>query len=62
MIAGRPSFTCPECERTSYHPVDAEEGYCGACRDWTGVPVPAWAKTELFIRQHESAPTLHIEV
>lgn len=30
-----PSFTCPRCGRTSYHPVDVSEGYCGACHDWT---------------------------
>ena len=30
------SFTCPKCGRTSYHPKDAEEGYCGACNEWTG--------------------------
>lgn len=30
------SFTCPICGRTSYHPTDAAEGYCGACHDWTG--------------------------
>lgn len=31
-------FTCPRCGLTSYHPKDAEQGYCGACRDWTGRP------------------------
>lgn len=30
-----PSFTCPRCGRTSYHPDDIAEGYCGACHDWT---------------------------
>lgn len=35
--AGRPSFTCPRCGRTSWHPVDVAEGYCGRCHDWTGV-------------------------
>jgi hypothetical protein len=29
------NFTCPRCGRTSHHPKDAEEGYCGACHDWT---------------------------
>jgi ribosomal protein L37E len=28
-------FTCPRCGRTSHHPTDAREGYCGACHDWT---------------------------
>jgi len=30
------SFTCPRCGRTSHHPDDVREGYCGACHDWTG--------------------------
>lgn len=30
------SFTCPRCGRTSHHPVDEAEGYCGACHEWTG--------------------------
>lgn len=29
-------FTCPRCGATSHHPMDADEGYCGACHDWTG--------------------------
>ncbi len=29
-------FTCPRCGRTSHHPTDVREGYCGACHDWTG--------------------------
>lgn len=35
---GPAPFTCPRCARTSYHPQDLEEGYCGACHDWTGRP------------------------
>jgi hypothetical protein len=31
-----PGFTCPRCGRTSHHPDDIREGYCGACHDWTG--------------------------
>jgi hypothetical protein len=30
-----PAFSCPRCGRTSHHPLDAIEGYCGACHDWT---------------------------
>jgi hypothetical protein len=30
-------FTCPRCGRTSHNPTDAQEGYCGACHDWTGL-------------------------
>lgn len=30
-----PYFTCPRCGRTSHHPDDALDGYCGACRDFT---------------------------
>ena len=33
-------ITCPRCGRTSYHPDDIREGYCGACHDWTGLPYP----------------------
>ena len=28
-------FTCPRCQRTSHHPQDIAQGYCGACPDWT---------------------------
>lgn len=27
--------TCPRCRRTSHHPIDAIEGYCGACKAYT---------------------------
>jgi hypothetical protein len=33
-------FTCPRCGRSSSHPMDLVEGYCGACHDWTGTPTP----------------------
>jgi hypothetical protein len=33
-----PGFSCPKCGRTSHHPDDIREGYCGACHDWTGTP------------------------
>lgn len=29
------SVTCPRCGRTSYHPDDIADGYCGDCHDWT---------------------------
>ena len=29
-------FSCPRCGAVSHHPMDALEGYCGACHDWTG--------------------------
>ncbi|GIH29074.1 hypothetical protein Aph01nite_73840 [Acrocarpospora phusangensis] len=34
----RDSITCPRCGRTSHHPVDVAEGYCGHCHDFTGRP------------------------
>jgi hypothetical protein len=33
-----PFFTCPRCDRTSHHPKDVDERYCGACHWWTGDP------------------------
>lgn len=35
---GAPSITCPRCRKTSFHPVDIKEGYCGHCHDWTSRP------------------------
>lgn len=37
-VAAGTAVTCPRCRRTSHHPRDVHEGYCGACHDWTGVP------------------------
>lgn len=31
----RPSITCPECHRTSWHPGDVKNRYCGFCAWWT---------------------------
>lgn len=31
-------FTCPVCRRTSHHPEDAKNGYCGNCHAFTGIP------------------------
>jgi hypothetical protein len=28
-------WRCPRCGMTSHHPMDAYEGYCGNCHDWT---------------------------
>ena len=36
-----PSITCPKCKRTSYHPKDIAEGYCGWCHEWTSTPPDA---------------------
>lgn len=36
------SLTCPRCGRTTYHPIDIREGYCGACHDWTSPPSRDW--------------------
>jgi hypothetical protein len=32
------SITCPECGKTSHHPQDIEQGYCGNCHWWTSDP------------------------
>lgn len=39
MTADQPSFTCPACGATSYHPADVAHGYCGRCHDFTGSSV-----------------------
>lgn len=39
-------FTCPTCGATSHHPIDAREGYCGACHEFTG-PAGKWPKHRL---------------
>jgi hypothetical protein len=33
--AAQLSYTCHVCGRTSHHPTDVAEGYCGACHTWT---------------------------
>jgi len=35
-VSEPPSITCPRCGKTSHHPDDVREGYCGACHDFTG--------------------------
>lgn len=36
LSAAANAFTCPKCERTSYHPEDKRNGYCGHCHQFTG--------------------------
>lgn len=31
-------WICPVCAKGSYHPMDAEHGYCNACKVCTGNP------------------------
>lgn len=30
-----PLIICPRCGAPSWNPIDAEQGYCGRCHDWT---------------------------
>jgi hypothetical protein len=39
------SIACPRCNRTSHHPTDVREGYCGFCHDWTAGEPPATPPT-----------------
>lgn len=48
------TFTCPRCGRTSHNPNDAEQGYCGACHDWTAGP-PMSEEPEFAILQSDLA-------
>lgn len=33
-VAGHPTITCPQCGRSSAHPKDIENRYCGACHQF----------------------------
>jgi hypothetical protein len=35
-MCGKTVFTCPDCDRVSHHPKDAQYGWCAACRRYTG--------------------------
>lgn len=37
-MSSPPSITCPDCGRTSFHPMDVAQGYCGWCHWWTSDP------------------------
>lgn len=34
MTTDQSSFTCPQCLRTSRHPEDVKNRYCGACHEF----------------------------
>ena len=34
VIVSAPSITCPKCGKTSYHPRDIAENYCGNCHEF----------------------------
>lgn len=44
-------FTCPTCGKTSYHPEDKRQGYCGQCHAFTVNPEPLKAEPILVCRQ-----------
>jgi hypothetical protein len=41
------SYTCPQCGKTSHHPDDERNGYCGNCHAYTSLD-PRLAIAELF--------------
>jgi hypothetical protein len=41
-------FTCPICGRASWHPQDAEHGWCGNCHGYTTETPPAGMRWVLF--------------
>lgn len=38
QLSDQPSITCPICGKTSFHPRDISDHYCGYCHWWTGDP------------------------
>jgi hypothetical protein len=42
------TFTCPVCGRTSHHPEDVRQRWCGACRGATGYEPPLGFRWFLF--------------
>lgn len=36
MTTEQPSFTCPDCNMTSYNPNDILHRYCGNCHEFKG--------------------------
>lgn len=48
----QPHITCPVCGKTSYHPQDIKEGYCGYCHWWTGRPDLFAARLESWIDEY----------
>jgi hypothetical protein len=50
-------FTCPACDKASWNPHDAANGYCGACKWYTAVPGLAVLRPELFTEHGKPAPT-----
>lgn len=59
----QPSITCPRCQRTSHHPKDIEEGYCGNCHQFTsgqssllGRLITAIDETERIAREATEGP------
>jgi hypothetical protein len=50
-----PRITCPDCLRTSYHPMDISQGYCGYCHWWTSDPTLAGENPNRTVRT-ESPP------
>lgn len=53
---GMPCFTCPACSATSYNENDITAGYCGRCHWYTGDPLLAWQRPELFTAHGATPP------
>jgi hypothetical protein len=54
------AFTCPRCGRVSHGPRDAAEGYCGACRDWTGPAPGGPSPGQVRVVADPSVPAGHV--
>lgn len=51
-----PCFICPACGATSYNENDIAAGYCGRCHWYTGDPMLAWQRPDLFTAHGAEPP------
>lgn len=53
-----PSITCPNCGRTSYHPEDIKQKYCGACHAFHDEMKIGDTLTALMVKDKDGTRTI----